>query len=90
MSYRIDLLETIASCARIAREIGGLNTEAAIDYATAHVSEDCARIIAGDRPSMTTEQVDEYRWLNGVTRDVRNGFVSPTIGNVRDYVRSMI
>ena len=35
---------------------------------------------------MTPEQVREWEALHGLIVDIERGFVSPTVGNVRDYV----
>lgn len=48
-------------------------------------------MIKGDRSGeWTTEQVDAHRDSFAVARDVLAGFVSPTIGNVRDYALSQV
>lgn len=90
MAYAVEHLDTIARCARIIRNYVVLTPDQAIDQALDTLASDCNDIIKGKRPSMTAEQVDGYRWLAGVINDVRNGFVSPTIGNVRDYVKAEV
>lgn len=88
MITRQDHLNTVIQCARIARDLGGMTVDGAIDRALESLEEDCRRIVGGVRSTMTAEQVDDYRELAGVVQDVRNDFVSPAIGSFRDYVRA--
>lgn len=91
MAYQTQHLDTIVTCARAVMALaesnnGEAQAEVAVRFALDSIEQTCRDTIGGKRPSMTTEQVDEYRELAGVVRDVRNGFVSPTVGNVWDYV----
>lgn len=87
MSYQTGYLDAIVQHARLALTLGNARTsDEALAFSLGFNEQECTRIIAGDRPTMTAETVDRYRELAGVVRDVRNGFVSSLIGNVRDYV----
>lgn len=90
MAYMTQHLDTIARLATVIRQYIVVTPDQAIDQALDHVEKDCLDIIKGKRPSMTEAQVNEYRDLLGVAKDVRNQFVSPTIGNVRTYVKNEV
>lgn len=92
MAYQTNHLDTIVRCARLAAKALAISNEAALVEALDSVDDTCFGITSTrDRKGeWTAEQVDEYRELAGVVRDVRNGFVSPSIGNVRDYVMARI
>lgn len=92
MAYMIQHLDTIANTARIAVDLAGMSKEDALTRALDSIDDTVHGIVStrDRRGEWSEERVEEYRELGGVARDVRNGFVSPSIGNVRDYVLGRI
>lgn len=89
MSYPIEHLQTIATCAKILTERGSMGPVAAMESAAKSCIDASYRAIKRHgiyASGMTSEQADAFSALMGVSTDVLNGFVSPTIGSVRDYV----
>lgn len=87
-NYHIEYLEMVAKTLDFVRGLQPDRTddENLTEVLNVHLNT-CYAVIKGDRKGeWTSEDVNQYRNLLGVLRDIQNGFVSPTIGNVRDFV----
>lgn len=85
-------LDIIVNCARVAVS-AGMTAEAALAMALTSVSIDCTEALGRTgayATEMTADRREEWAELDGVVRDIRNGFVSPVVGNVRDYALTLI
>lgn len=89
-SRKIYLDSTVRS-AQMYCEYKGMAPEEALNEAMAELNDLCEDIIGGTRKGeWTPAEVDQYREYAGVLADLRNRFVSPTLGNVYDWALAQI
>lgn len=83
----------VANTARIAVELGGMDVDAAIDYAVNTITSDAHDALKRTGAftcDMTTERLDEWRFLGSVAEDTRNNTPRPSTGPMRNYVRALV
>lgn len=88
--FGIPHLRTIACIVVLAESMGVEDPmEVALTQCTENARAAMSRAGAYSRP-MTPEEVGEYRDLADTVSDIRSGFVSPTLGNIRDHLVTVV